>query len=316
MGDRSYFAGMPPSCYQAAASLITESLITLPEPAQTESLIDAAVSSHVPDAGEPERAWVRHLFVCAMNNVALALAHPDRGIVLAYGPNQVELPAAVEAGYWVGCAVLADWDAVTAFFQWIPSQDLRQRLAQQTRDRLGLSEDFLQVLPAPLPLTDAQAGIFGARFAQVTAATMVDGVDDQLVAQWRQTVNGRQFFQAWELPDGRFGVPFTLPVVVASVVAHDYWWPPEGLDVSSDTEFGSWLVDDLKAQKIAISRLEMESAEPYAIEALAEPVADIVANLEHLGGRQVPVATRGFAVGRNDPCPCGSGKKYKKCCGG
>jgi SEC-C motif-containing protein len=20
-------------------------------------------------------------------------------------------------------------------------------------------------------------------------------------------------------------------------------------------------------------------------------------------------------AGRNDPCPCGSGKKYKKCCG-
>ena len=20
-------------------------------------------------------------------------------------------------------------------------------------------------------------------------------------------------------------------------------------------------------------------------------------------------------IGRNDPCPCGSGKKYKKCCG-
>jgi preprotein translocase subunit SecA len=25
--------------------------------------------------------------------------------------------------------------------------------------------------------------------------------------------------------------------------------------------------------------------------------------------------TRGKKVGRNDPCPCGSGKKYKKCCG-
>ena len=23
----------------------------------------------------------------------------------------------------------------------------------------------------------------------------------------------------------------------------------------------------------------------------------------------------GTVVGRNDPCPCGSGKKYKKCCG-
>ncbi|MCB1903860.1 MAG: SEC-C domain-containing protein, partial [Gammaproteobacteria bacterium] len=23
----------------------------------------------------------------------------------------------------------------------------------------------------------------------------------------------------------------------------------------------------------------------------------------------------GPKVGRNDPCPCGSGKKFKKCCG-
>ncbi len=23
----------------------------------------------------------------------------------------------------------------------------------------------------------------------------------------------------------------------------------------------------------------------------------------------------GKKVGRNEPCPCGSGKKYKKCCG-
>jgi preprotein translocase subunit SecA len=23
----------------------------------------------------------------------------------------------------------------------------------------------------------------------------------------------------------------------------------------------------------------------------------------------------GHKIGRNDPCPCGSGKKFKKCCG-
>jgi preprotein translocase subunit SecA len=27
-----------------------------------------------------------------------------------------------------------------------------------------------------------------------------------------------------------------------------------------------------------------------------------------------PVKTAGAKVGRNDPCPCGSGKKYKHCC--
>lgn len=32
------------------------------------------------------------------------------------------------------------------------------------------------------------------------------------------------------------------------------------------------------------------------------------------GAEQKPV-TRGKKVGRNDPCPCGSGKKHKKCCG-
>jgi len=29
-----------------------------------------------------------------------------------------------------------------------------------------------------------------------------------------------------------------------------------------------------------------------------------------------PVIRSEPKVGRNDPCPCGSGKKYKKCCGG
>jgi preprotein translocase subunit SecA len=35
-------------------------------------------------------------------------------------------------------------------------------------------------------------------------------------------------------------------------------------------------------------------------------------------GDYQPVQQRvrsGAKVGRNDPCPCGSGKKYKKCCG-
>jgi preprotein translocase subunit SecA len=31
--------------------------------------------------------------------------------------------------------------------------------------------------------------------------------------------------------------------------------------------------------------------------------------------RPVTVRREGRKVGRNDPCPCGSGKKYKKCCG-
>jgi len=35
----------------------------------------------------------------------------------------------------------------------------------------------------------------------------------------------------------------------------------------------------------------------------------------HAHEKQVPVVRDPNKVGRNDPCPCGSGKKYKKCCG-
>jgi len=34
----------------------------------------------------------------------------------------------------------------------------------------------------------------------------------------------------------------------------------------------------------------------------------------YVDGVTVP-ATRAAAPGRNDPCPCGSGQKYKRCCG-
>lgn len=34
----------------------------------------------------------------------------------------------------------------------------------------------------------------------------------------------------------------------------------------------------------------------------------------HHGWPVAPFVRPGPKIGRNDPCPCGSGKKYKKCC--
>ena len=36
--------------------------------------------------------------------------------------------------------------------------------------------------------------------------------------------------------------------------------------------------------------------------------------LEGLSGDDTPHNRQVGTVGRNEPCPCGSGKKYKKCC--
>jgi preprotein translocase subunit SecA len=38
-----------------------------------------------------------------------------------------------------------------------------------------------------------------------------------------------------------------------------------------------------------------------------------ITNSQASGKKLEPIRNRGQRVGRNDPCPCGSGKKYKNC---
>ena len=49
----------------------------------------------------------------------------------------------------------------------------------------------------------------------------------------------------------------------------------------------------------------------------ANVLPDSIKNIYNfwLSKRKSSPAKRGIKVGRNDPCPCGSGKKYKQCCG-
>jgi len=71
-------------------------------------------------------------------------------------------------------------------------------------------------------------------------------------------------------------------------------------------------------QRIAAFKPEMAAPEAAPREATPEPrkrrVASGPAPEEEEGPRLQPVRS-GPKVGRNDPCPCGSGKKYKKCHG-
>jgi len=51
-----------------------------------------------------------------------------------------------------------------------------------------------------------------------------------------------------------------------------------------------------------------------APQAAPSPVAKVAAGMTG-GTSKQPAKVAGKKVGRNDPCPCGSGKKYKHCCG-
>ncbi|MCM8817934.1 MAG: SEC-C metal-binding domain-containing protein [Candidatus Omnitrophica bacterium] len=43
------------------------------------------------------------------------------------------------------------------------------------------------------------------------------------------------------------------------------------------------------------------------------PTQHLTSTLE--GGKKEQIPLQKQKIGRNQPCPCGSGKKYKHCCG-
>lgn len=69
-----------------------------------------------------------------------------------------------------------------------------------------------------------------------------------------------------------------------------------------------------------IASEEMTAEQESVIQTLAEAKAASVENI--VGAEQMPTVrftkprpvVKDHKIGRNDPCPCGSGLKYKKCC--
>ena len=56
-------------------------------------------------------------------------------------------------------------------------------------------------------------------------------------------------------------------------------------------------------------------AEAESVTALAAQEGSTADDHRSEPARVEPIRNMGQKVGRNDPCPCGSGKKFKNCCG-
>jgi len=82
----------------------------------------------------------------------------------------------------------------------------------------------------------------------------------------------------------------------------------EGFDMFTD------MVERIKDETVStLLRLQLQREADVDV---FTPVED--PSLSYSGGEEAapqPVKRKNDKVGRNDPCPCGSGKKYKKCCG-
>ena len=83
----------------------------------------------------------------------------------------------------------------------------------------------------------------------------------------------------------------------------------ENLDENSEIEL------DIDFEKLLYNMLAADAeylyTQPQWEEVLeADKIKEIVKAF-----KKSKTVVKGEKIGRNDPCPCGSGKKYKKCCG-
>ncbi len=173
------------------------------------------------------------------------------------------------------------------------------------------------------------------RGAQLRAALQapVESLEDEralspAVIDWRGLLASLPEAERQAVADEQDGAPPALAQGWAQgflfAVEHwaDDWAPPR------DPEIAEMMADalDCIAELLEDDRgdpvlnLHEESAPPSVgqerFELFGEAlwaVYDLFDIAQSLGPRTAPAQSS--KVGRNDPCPCGSGKKYKKCCG-
>ena len=83
----------------------------------------------------------------------------------------------------------------------------------------------------------------------------------------------------------------------------------EKIDESSDISL------DIDLEKLYLNMLNADAPHLYGLEQWDELLSDEKKKELVKTHRRAGTVVKGEKIGRNDPCPCGSGKKYKHCCG-
>ena len=212
------------------------------------------------------------------------------------------------------------------------ARELQRPLAQTELDELT---EYLATAPGAMPFSEAH----GFLTAIASAPTMI------MPSAWQPLLLGDGGFSSMERAQRVFGLVMRLYNQIVTDLGHGNPIAPSG----PDEDLGSWCTGYLRAARmdelwtgdetgavflfpLAILAGEVdlvgeEDANGKIIEdptpqlrRCREALDDTVheANEYWTAWRQknmaTPVASRPPKIGRNEPCPCGSGRKYKKCC--
>lgn len=85
--------------------------------------------------------------------------------------------------------------------------------------------------------------------------------------------------------------------------------------VMDDLDENSQIKLDIDFEKLYFNMLEATAEWLYNLDAWKNILSDEKRQEITKNYKRSKIIVHAEKIGRNDPCPCGSGKKYKKCCG-
>lgn len=169
-------------------------------------------------------------------------------------------------------------------------------------DKLEFPFDFTN----PPPLKKVDEWVWGLNLAlqmrpmcwlgEDNIIDMIDGIDEDEAAEEFER-------EASEEDKERMACLSVVATIANPEEAEQYFISRSGDELAEDDEF--W------ARLYAMLPSAVEYLQKYAAE------QEHLRKQEFLAEKRNPVpqpAAGSKKIGRNDPCPCGSGKKYKKCC--
>lgn len=104
-----------------------------------------------------------------------------------------------------------------------------------------------------------------------------------------------------------------IPAVLVKKLASKY---PNFVDVINDLYETNMSLDEI-LEKFKLEHLKNKIFSPTSVLYASKSFGDLMGLIpdeKDIKAKEIQ-QTKGATIGRNDPCPCGSGKKYKKCCG-
>ncbi|MBC2713255.1 MAG: preprotein translocase subunit SecA [Desulfosarcina sp.] len=188
-----------------------------------------------------------------------------------------------------------EWGAISdAVFQ-----QFNFRLAKMDENTLdGLNDEGLSqaIYEQAHVVYEEKAGMLGGRddFRQLERMIMLQTVDNL----WKDHLLSMDHLKEGI---GLRGYAQQNPLLI---------YKKEGFEMFQDT------IDRIKSETLGIL-FRIQLAEPDHIDDLQKPKEQklIFSGSGDAPAAKKPVKRESEKVGRNAPCPCGSGKKYKKCCG-